>query len=137
MSPRKGSKVRIAGAGEAEDRLQSARAFRRAAENQFHLAESDWDFDPVVSNCVLAAIAAADAACARALGEYSASIDHGDAVGLLKGLHGSTAAVNALRRLLGDKAKAQYQSGRCTRRDAELSLQRCATVIEFAETIML
>ena len=58
---------------------------------------------------MLAGIAAADAACCKALGRRSRSQDHRDAVALVRQVEpGGVEAAKQLERLLGLKDQAQY-----------------------------
>ncbi len=113
MSARRG-RVQTCDEGDARARLRDARA-------QLDLAEVSGTATPeerkaAASCAVLAGIAAADAACCRALGERSRSQDHRDAVLLVRRVSpGGPDAARALERLLAVKDVAQYGLGDMSR----------------------
>lgn len=105
---RSGPSTKPCGRAEAASRLEEARA-------NLDLAELSTVSDPsaarkaAASAAVMAGIAAADAACCKALGVHSTSRTHSDAVGLLaKVVPGGDEAAKKLARLLAQKHAVQY-----------------------------
>lgn len=98
-------------AAEARGRLAKARKFLEVGELVQEFAEDGDDESTSVSAAlfVLAGIAAADAACCRALGRRSRAQDHRAAESLIAEIvpDGPEAAVS-LRRLLNLKDEAHY-----------------------------
>jgi hypothetical protein len=93
---------------QARKRLADARKFLELAEVVDDESETA-ALGVSAANAVLAGIAAADAACCRALGERSRGDDHRDAVALVAQVTpGGDDAANALRRLLAVKNDAEY-----------------------------
>ena len=93
-----------------QGRLDSARAFKRAAENAIALAESAADANPVISQIVLAAIAYSDCLTAKRANVVNRQ-DHAAASKLLRDVLGAALPVaqeNRLRRMLGNKDSSQY-----------------------------
>ncbi|OIH83438.1 hypothetical protein BLJ79_15270 [Arthrobacter sp. UCD-GKA] len=96
-----------AGAGVRRGRLAKAVQFRKVATDALELADEAKDVaDAVVTLCVHAGIAAADAICAFSLGEHAKGDDHREAVKLLATVDGE--AAQHLGRLLKMKTKAGY-----------------------------
>jgi hypothetical protein len=87
-----------------------------------------------VAIAVLAAIAAADAACCHALGERSRSDDHRDAVNLVKQVTpGGAAAGSRLQRLLSLKDESQYGFGGMGALKHAAAIRQAKALVEFAE----
>jgi len=87
-------------------RLGKAKQFLRVADDALELEEGRGAGDAAVSLYVLAGIAAADAICARALGQHSKGQDHQDAIALLASV--DREASKWLSTLLGMKTRAGY-----------------------------
>ena len=88
-------------------------------------------------NAVLAGIAAADAACCRALGESSRGMDHRDAVDFLHGVApGGPAAAKELERLLALKDRAHYGFANLSAADLTRALRRATNVMDFAARVL-
>lgn len=85
--------------------LEAAEILRDAAEDQEEVG------DALVTLCVQAGIAAADAICCRALGEHVQGEDHAQAIDLLRraGSDGPELA-SSLAALLGMKTRASYDA---------------------------
>lgn len=111
MSPRAGSRVTPCTAADARARLRKAESFLTGAELVLETGD-DADLDlPAVAAAlaVLAGIAASDAACCRALGEYPRGQDHQQAVRLLATVTPKgTQMAKDLKRLLDRKDNAHY-----------------------------
>lgn len=87
-------------------RLAKARQFLRVAEDAIELDDGSGVADAAVTLFIHAGIAAADAICARVLGEHAQGQDHREAVALLASV--DEAASRELETLLGMKTRAGY-----------------------------
>ena len=92
-------------------RMRKAAQFLEAAEILRDAAEDQEVGDALVTLCVQAGIAAADAICCRALGEHVQGEDHAQAIDLLRraGSDGPELA-SSLSALLGMKTRASYDA---------------------------
>lgn len=121
---------------QARKRLADARKFLELAE----LAGDETDassFNVAAANAALAGIAAADAACCRALGERSRGDDHRDALALVAQVSpGGTEAANALGRLLALKNDAEYGLTTISKTKRESALRQARKLVAFAETVV-
>lgn len=121
---------------------QDARARLRDARAQLDLAElagtsSPEERNAAASCAVLAGIAAADAACCKAVGERSRSQDHRDAVALVRRVApGGPDAAKQLERLLGLKDHAQYGFGDISRQRLLGALRQCQALVAFADDVL-
>jgi hypothetical protein len=120
---------------QARKRLADARKFLELA------VLVDDDSEPAslgvsAANAVLAGIAAADAACCRAVGERSRGDDHRDAIALVAQVspEGDEAA-NALGRLLAIKNDAEYGLSPVSRTKRETAIRQARNLVEFAEAV--
>lgn len=123
--------MRRVDASYAEARLERAREFRRSAEEAVQLADEGGDGTAAASLVVLAAIAYADAVCARHKGHVNQQ-NHAAAVQTLRSALGNAlpaAEAGRLRRLIEIKDEAHYGS-----RHMSLSRARglCADLDRFA-----
>ena len=121
---------------QAHKRLADARKFLELAElagEESHLTS----FNVAAANAALAGIAAADAACCRALGERSRGEDHRDAIALVAQVSpGGPQAANALGRLLALKNNAEYGLTGLSRADRGAALRQAHKLVEFAEAVL-
>jgi hypothetical protein len=86
---------------------------------------------------VLAGIAAADAACCRALGRRSRSQDHRDAVSLVREVApGGAGAARQLARLLSVKDQAQYGFEDVSGQKLVAALRQAQALLAFAQNIV-
>ena len=86
---------------------------------------------------MLAGIAAADAACCRALGERSRGDDHRDAIALVaQVIPGGRDAANALGRLLALKNDAEYGLSVISQTKRETALRQAHKLVEFAAAVV-
>jgi hypothetical protein len=86
---------------------------------------------------VLAGIAAADAACCKALGERSRSQDHRDAIKLIRQISpGGSDAANDLQRLLAIKDEAQYGFRGVTATQFDRTFRRAKALVDFAGEVL-
>jgi hypothetical protein len=135
MMARKRSKTRTQACGKAEARTRLEDAREQLAYAEFHGKNSKAsERKASVATAVLAAIAAADAACCYALGERSGSDDHRDAVNLVKQVApGGPDAGNKLQRLLNLKDESQYGFGGMGEQKHRVALRHAQALVEFAE----
>jgi hypothetical protein len=85
--------------------LEAAEILRDAADDQEEVGDS------LVTLCVQAGIAAADAMCCQALGEHAQGEDHAQALDLLRRVGGAGPQLaSALAVLLAMKTKASYDA---------------------------
>jgi hypothetical protein len=135
MMARKRSKTGTQPCGKAEARTRLDDARQQRAYAELH----DKDSKPAerkasVATAVLAAIAAADAACCHALGERSRSDDHRDAVNLVKQVApGGPDAAARLHRLLSLKDESQYGFGGMGGQKHAVAMRQARALVQFAE----
>jgi hypothetical protein len=132
MSSRSKARTQHCTAEQAAKRLGDARAFLDAAE----LATDDAAVP--AANAVLAGIAAADAACCRALGERSRGQDHRDAIAVVEQVRpGGRQAASALTRLLAIKNDAEYGLTALSASKHDMALRQARKLVAFAEAILV
>ncbi len=86
---------------------------------------------------VLAGIAAADAACCKALNESSRGPDHREAADFLRRIvPGGSAAANNFERLVGLKDKAHYSFLNVSGQDRAGALRRAGQLVDFARQVL-
>jgi hypothetical protein len=133
------SMVRIENCGEAgaRSRLAHARHYVDAAE-AVHDERLEPSLNLTAALCVLAGIAACDAACCSSLGRRSRGQDHRQAQVLVAQVpvHGSDMA-KSLRRLLNLKDEAQYGLGRIGRENASTALRHAKRLLASAERVVV
>jgi hypothetical protein len=121
---------------QARKRLADARLFLELAETVDD-ASAPESLGVSAANAVLGAIAAADAACCRALGERSRGEDHRDATKLVAQVQpGGNDAAKALGRLLAIKNDAEYGLTKVSRANRELAIRQARKLVEFAEAVV-
>jgi hypothetical protein len=110
VTPSRHGRVQRCDEAQARLRLDQAKTFLDVAELVADEADASIEYGSVAASvAVLAGIAAADAACCRALGKRSRSDDHRDAEKLLGEIpRGGKRAGRQLRRLVDLKDSAQY-----------------------------
>jgi hypothetical protein len=119
-----------------EGRLQLARAYLKAAQDEAELADEGSIGNPVISQIVHAAIAYADALTAKSAGRVNQQ-DHGAAVKMLRDALGNRlprAQETRLRRILAEKDAAQYGARLKTRADAQRLLVQMVEFAAWAES---
>ena len=122
---------------DARNRQRHAVKFLDVAEIAAGEHEQDPEYASVaVSLAVLAGIAAADAACCKALGERSRSEDHHDAEEFLRRVSGGEDAAKQLHRLLSFKDEAQYGFFDVGPAELRKALRSARSVSEFAEGVL-
>ena len=135
-----GGRTRPCDANQAKQRIERAREFLEVAE--LVVDEKDRDASPVYASsaaalAVLAAIAASDAACCRALQERSRSEDHRDAEQLLVQITpGGDKAARDLAELLNLKDKAQYGFLRMSVPEVRKVMRRAKRLVDFAAEVL-
>lgn len=123
-------------AAQARKRLADARLFLELAETVDDVGASE-SLGVSTANAVLAGIAAADAACCKALGERSRGDDHRDATKLVAQVQpGGQDAAKALGRLLGLKNDAEYGLTTISRANRELAIRQAKRLVDFAAEVV-
>jgi hypothetical protein len=90
-----------------------------------------------VSSAVLAAMAASDAACCKALGRANRSQNHRDAVELLGQVApGGADAAKQLERLLSLKDESQYGFTNLTGQKLQQAIRRAKALVAHAEEVL-
>lgn len=123
---------------QARTRLVQAKTFLDVAELAADEADASIEYGSVAASiAVLAGIAAADAACCRALGRRSRSDDHRDAEKLLAEIPGGgKRAGRQLRRLIDLKDSAQYGFINVSAPQVRGCLRQARHLTEFAEAVL-
>lgn len=123
-------------AADARKRLGDAEKYLEVAE--LVAGEDSLESQNVATGlAVLAGIAAADAACCKALGESSRGPDHRDAASFLRRITpGGEAAANHFERLVGLKDKAHYSFLNVSSQDRTGAIRRTAQLVEFAREVL-
>jgi hypothetical protein len=136
VSPRQPSRTQTCGEDDARGRLRDARAQLDLAE--LAGATSSPEEKKATASCaVLAGIAAADAACCKALGQRSRSQNHRDAVALVRQVApGGPDAAKQLERLLGLKDQAQYGLEDIGGQKLLSALRQARALVAFAENVL-
>ena len=126
-------RTRPCGLEQARKRVGDARKYVETAE--LVAAESGTEsINVAAALLVLAGIAAADAACCKALGESSRSQDHRDAADLLRRVQpGGANAAKAFERLVGIKDQAHYGFVNVSRGELTAAKRRADQLVKFAE----
>jgi|HubBroStandDraft_3_1064219.scaffolds.fasta_scaffold09313_3 hypothetical protein len=137
MSPRQPSRLQPCSKSDAATRLRHARSFLDVARL---VAEEGDDLDyssPSAALAVLSGIAAADAACCKALGRRARGQDHSEATVLVEQVTpGGKKAANSLRRLLSLKDEAQYGLFDVGGQQLKAALRQASDLVDFAEGIL-
>lgn len=135
MSPR-GPRTRTCTVADARKRLADANKYLEVAglTATEELTESG---NVATGLAVLAAIAASDAACCKALGETSRGDDHGDAAALLAQIRpGGDAASKDFGRLIAMKNQAQYGFTDVSGQGLTGALRRAESLVAFATSVL-
>ncbi len=138
MSPRaaKDPRSRQCDTADARKRLSDAEKYLEIAE--LVAGEDSLESHNVATGlAVLAGIAAADAACCKALGESSRGPDHRDAARFLRRITpGGEAGANNFERLVGLKDKAHYSFLNVSGRDQTGAIRRAGQLVDFAREVL-
>ena len=122
---------------DARNRRRHAVKFLEVAEIAAGEHEQDPEYASVaVSLAVLAGIAAADAACCKALGERSRSQDHHDAEEFLRRVSDGEDAAKQLHELLSLKDEAHYGFFDVSAAELKGALRRARALVTFAENVL-
>ncbi|MFN8159742.1 MAG: hypothetical protein U0R52_01675 [Solirubrobacterales bacterium] len=133
---RQRGRTQACSAAEARSRRSQARKFLEVAEIAASEGEQDPEYASVsASLAVLAGIAAADAACCKALAERSRSQDHHDAEQLLSKVAGGAGAAKQLRELINLKDAAHYGFFDVSRAELTKALRRAKALLRFADEV--
>lgn len=121
-------------AADARKRLRHAQKFVEVAALVADEGE-DIEYSSVAASlCVLAGIAASDAACCRELGMRSRGQDHREAATLVKRVEpGGQEAARSLLRLLDLKDEAHYGLMDVSGADLRAALRQARGLVDFAE----
>ncbi len=119
-------------AADARKRLADAEKYLEVAE--LVAGEDSLESHNVATGlAVFAGIAAADAACCKALGESSRGPDHRDAASFLRRITpGGEAGANNFERLVGLKDKVHYSFLNVSGQDRTGAIRRASHLIDFA-----
>lgn len=122
------------GESEARKRLRDAEEFLRAAGAEAE--KSSQEATNVAANLLVSAgIAAADAACCKALGKRSRSQDHRDGGALLRLItQGGKAAANSFDRLIAQKDLTDYGFANVGRSQFVMLQRQATALVKFAAT---
>lgn len=131
-------RTEVCGVPEARARLQRAERFIEVAELIIDESNPDPDFmSAAAALVVLAGIAAADAACCKALGQRSRSDNHHDAEALLEQITpGGKDAANALRRLINKKDEAHYGFLNVSAAELKVLLRQARKLTAFVQGLL-
>jgi hypothetical protein len=135
MSRQRG-RTQACGPAEARTRAGTAAKFLEVAG--LIDREDEGAFRNVAASlAVLAGIAAADAACCRALGRRSRGSDHHDAEALVAEISpGGAEAATWLRRLIDLKDTAQYGIIYVSRDDLKVAMRQAERLVAFANEVI-
>ena len=127
-------RTELCGESEARKRLRDAEEFLRAAEAEAE--KSSQEAINVAANLLVSAgIAAADAACCKALGKRSRSQDHRDGGALLRLIaQGGKAASNSFDRLIAQKDLTDYGFANVGRSQFVMLQRQATALVKFAAT---
>lgn len=115
-------------------RLKAAHAFLEQAEVTQMSATDDYQRAAATSSAILAAIAAADAACALRLGQAWKG-EHAQAHTFLRTIKGAEKAATALQRVVSRKTEIQYMAEAVSDAKLTAAIRQAETVIAFADEI--
>ncbi len=133
---RKDIRTRPCSAVDAQKRLGDAEKYLEVA--QLVAGEDSFESHNVAAGlAVLAGIAAADAACCKALNESSRGPDHREAADLVRLIApGGKTAANNFERLVGLKDKAHYSFLNVSGQDRAAALGRAGQLVDFARQVL-
>jgi hypothetical protein len=137
LSPRgRGPRTRTCTAADARKRLADAGKYLEVA-NLTATEELTESANVATALAVLAAIAASDAACCKALGETSRGDDHADAAALLAQVRpGGETAARDFARLIAFKDQSQYGFTDISGQNLTGGLRRAERLVAFATSVV-
>ena len=135
MTPRPQSRTITCTRRQANLRLQHAEAFLNWAQAALSDTAADANLNVATSMAVLAGIAASDALCGKALGQYSRSQNHPDAVKLIQSIQpGGAELASTFRQLVGNKDNAQYAPKTMGEASAKAAVRQAVDLVNAART---
>jgi hypothetical protein len=139
MTGRRAGRVQRCGDADARRRLEQARQFLDVAEVAAEGQKDDGGLEygnAAATLAVLAGIAAADAACCKALGGRSRADDHRQAEVLVEQIApGGQEAAKRLRGLIALKSNAQYGFHGVGRSELVRALRQARGMVAFAQRV--
>lgn len=133
----RGGRAQRCSDADARNRLRHARRFIEVAALVADEGDDVEYASVAASLCVLAGIAASDAACCKALGQRARGQAHSEAVALLATVEpGGAEGARALRRLLSLKDEAHYGLMDVSGSDLRAALRGAQSITELAEAIV-
>lgn len=138
MASKRG-RTQTCGPPQASQRLGQARSYMDVARLTADEKDPNLEYAAVAASvAILAGIAAADAACCRALGRRSRSGNHHDAEVLLAEITpGGKQAAKQLRQLIDIKDTAHYGFISITAGQLKRALRQAEHLVDFAEQTQL
>lgn len=132
------ARTQTCGEPQALQRFARARSFLEVATLTADESDPALEFGAAAASiAILAGIAAADAACCRALGYRSRSQDHHDAERLLTQIEpGGKKAASCLRQLISLKDSAHYGFVSVNAAELKRSLRQAERLVAFAEQVL-
>lgn len=136
MTPRRRTRTQPCDEHHGRTRIDAASKFLEVAQ-LLRTEDEPATRSVAASLAVLAGIAAADAACCKALGRRSRGDDHHDAEALVAEVEpGGRGAVASLRRLIDLKDKAQYGIVFVSKDDLKLATKHAERLVAFASEVL-
>jgi hypothetical protein len=137
MNPRRTGRTQRCSEADAETRLRHARLFLEVAQLVADEGDDVEYASPASALAVLAGIAAADAACCKALGRRYRGQDHREAAALLERVTpDGRQAANSLGRLVDIKDEAHYGLFDVAAKDLKAALRQASSLVKFASEIL-
>lgn len=137
MSRRAKTRTGTCSPEDAAKRLADAQKYLEVAELIIDDKPQDTSAGVSTTLAVFAGIAAADAACCKALGEHSRGQDHREAIALVKQVEpGGRTAATALTRLTRIKTDASYGLGYISQTQGTQALKQARSLVAFAEKVL-
>jgi hypothetical protein len=137
VSPRQSGRTQTCSEGDAATRLRNAQKFIEVAQLVAGEGDDVEYSSQAAALAVLAGIAAADAACCKALGRRSRAQDHRTAAALVEDVTpGGKQAAKTLDRLLSLKDEAHYGLFDVGGQDLKSALRQASNMVKFAEDIL-
>jgi hypothetical protein len=134
VTPRRSGRTQACSEGDATTRLRHAHKFIEVAELVAGEGDEIEYSRQATALAVLAGIAAADAACCKALGRRSRGQDHRAATALVEQVTpGGKQAARSLNRLLSLKDEAHYGLFDIAGRDLRSALRQANDLVSFAD----
>lgn len=138
MPTRKSTRLQKCSATQAAERQQQAQKFFEVAEIAFDERDEGQEYGAACASlAVLAAIAASDAACCKAMGVRSRGQSHHEAERLLASIpNGGAEATKELRLLLNLKDAAHYGFSAIGSNDLKRAIRAASKLIAFSGEVL-